>query len=445
MGGIFINYRRNPDRNAFVRALRDRLVEEFGEGQVFLDERSIDLGEEYPDVLRDRLLDADVVVAVIHPEWVADLRPTGRDWVREELELALEHRVRVIPLWLAGVRDDMFPTLPNSLQLARRQAFQISDSAWTQSDFTAFVEELHHFVRPDWDPGEPTDVPPTPPRPWAGPVAVLLAALAFLTPVVFPPGDEVAWDLTAWSLLLMVAPPATALVMAAVRRPVHRMERNTHEMPLRQYYARVAAPLGLMGVLLTLTMITGSGPFPAVLPLLVFIALVATVGLVGVIRKEQKAELLRDEQWPQRLTGPVRPAPVRGELARFERRVTGWPKYRSTRDLRDRADWHAAHLRAAADTLRGDGERGRWSWVTADHPALLAGYGLWVGGTLGLLAGLTVRALVVGAVVAGALAAVTGEVMYRRQRRQREAVAKEITEETNDVDAKLTELRERRR
>lgn len=445
MGGIFINYRRNPGRNGFVSALRDRLVDEFGEGQVFLDERSIDLGDEYPDVLRARLLDADVVVAVIHPGWVADLRATGRDWVREELELALRHGKHVVPLWLDGVRDEEFPALPEVLRLARRQAFRMSGTAWTEADFTAFVVELRHFVRPTWKPDEPANLATTPPRRWAGPVALLLAAPVFAAPLVFPLEDGDGLDLAIWSLLLMPAPPMAAVLMLLARRPVRAVERNVHDMPLRQYYARIAAPLGIMIVLLTVTAITAGEPSPDVVPLLVFVVIVATVYLVNLIRTQQKDALLRDEQWPQRLPEPVRPAPVRGELARFERRVTGWPAYRATRELRDRADWHAVHLRRAAEVLSEDGARGRWRWLTADHPVVLAAYGMWVAGTLGLLAGVSVRALLAGAAIASALAVVTLEATYRHQRWQRAAVAAETEAHTDEVTAKLAELRGRRR
>jgi hypothetical protein len=95
--------------------------------------------------------------------------------------------------------------------------------------------------------------------------------------------------------------------------------------------------------------------------------------------------------------------------------------------------------------LRQDSERRAWSWLNADHPAVLAAYGMWMGGTLGVLVGLSSRALTVGSAIACATTAVTVEATYRRQRWQRATVAEEITHQTNDVATKLAELSERRR
>jgi hypothetical protein len=445
MGGIFINYRRDSARNDRVRALRDRLVVEFGEGQVFFDEKSLDPGTEYADDLRARLGDVEVVLAIIHPGWVRDLKTGGRDWVLEELELALRNRKRVIPLWLAGVEDDMFLTLPTTLDVARRQAVRISEKAWLAEDFTELVAELHHFVRPTWEPTEPEDVRPTPPRPWAAPVAVLLAVLAFAAPFVFPLADGDAIDLGMWSLLLMAAPPIAAGLSTLARRPVRAVEKNVHEMPLRSYYLRVAAPLAVMVVLFTVVSITSGTPSPSVLPVLVLIVIAGTVYVVNLVRKQEKDAQLRNQAWPQRIAGRVGPALVRSELARLDGSITRWPKYRATRELRDRATWHVKHLHAAAGALRTDSERGRWRWLTADHPAWLAVYGLWLGGTLGLFAALSPRALAVAAAVASVPTIALLEITYRAQRHQRDAVADEIGTATNAAAAKLTELSARRR
>ncbi|HSV66344.1 MAG TPA: hypothetical protein VLJ59_10625 [Mycobacteriales bacterium] len=68
MSGIFINYRQRPEHTWLIRALRERLTDHFGEGEVFLNERCIDLGKDYRSELSHRVIDADVVISVIHRE-----------------------------------------------------------------------------------------------------------------------------------------------------------------------------------------------------------------------------------------------------------------------------------------------------------------------------------------------------------------------------------------
>ena len=60
MGGIFINYRRHPDRAGFIDTLFEQLSGRFGSGNVFLDVTSMSPGERYPNRLR-RHLDCPVV------------------------------------------------------------------------------------------------------------------------------------------------------------------------------------------------------------------------------------------------------------------------------------------------------------------------------------------------------------------------------------------------
>jgi hypothetical protein len=66
---VFISYRRDDaaaDANAIARLIKERV----GEDEVFFDTSSIAPGQSWPDRLKDEVLGAKYVIAVIGPEWV---------------------------------------------------------------------------------------------------------------------------------------------------------------------------------------------------------------------------------------------------------------------------------------------------------------------------------------------------------------------------------------
>ncbi len=101
---IFISYRRDDARGWPVH-LQCAFEQVFGHGQVFLDTRDIGDGEKYPEVLRQALRDAKVMVVLVGNEW-NPLRAGHRrldeddDWVREEVRTGLEHCPLVLPVLL---------------------------------------------------------------------------------------------------------------------------------------------------------------------------------------------------------------------------------------------------------------------------------------------------------------------------------------------------------
>jgi hypothetical protein len=109
MRGIFINYRQ--DDSAAVEAVDLGLEGRFGADRVFRDIESMRPGEAYPQQLRAELEQADVLVALIGPRWLALTDENGRprimregDWVRREIARALARRIAVVPV-LVHPRD----------------------------------------------------------------------------------------------------------------------------------------------------------------------------------------------------------------------------------------------------------------------------------------------------------------------------------------------------
>ncbi|QQQ77031.1 toll/interleukin-1 receptor domain-containing protein [Saccharothrix sp. 6-C] len=130
MSLVFINY-RGSDEPWVANWLCSELAERLGSDQVFLDNRSIPSGEDYPQVLLDRVRSSLVLVAVIGSDWHSPT-PDGRlidnerDWVRREIAAAFAAGVRVLPVLVGDVPDFVHDDLPPDIRrLARVQRQRI--------------------------------------------------------------------------------------------------------------------------------------------------------------------------------------------------------------------------------------------------------------------------------------------------------------------------------
>ena len=132
-GRIFISYRRQD--SAYPAGwLYDRLAERFGPRQVFKDIDSIELGSDFIDVITDAVGSCDVLLALIGPKWLRMSGP-GRvrrldepnDFVRLEIEAALERKVMLIPILVDGATMPRSEDLPPSISaLVRRHALELT-------------------------------------------------------------------------------------------------------------------------------------------------------------------------------------------------------------------------------------------------------------------------------------------------------------------------------
>src|SRR6266536_3608647 len=134
-GRIFISYRR--EETAYPAGwLFDRLADHLGAGQVFKDVDSIQLGDDFVEVITTAVGSCDVLLALIGDEWLTITDEHGRrrlddpdDFVRLEIEAALLRKVRVIPILVGGASMPRADELPDSLsKLVRRQALELSPS-----------------------------------------------------------------------------------------------------------------------------------------------------------------------------------------------------------------------------------------------------------------------------------------------------------------------------
>jgi hypothetical protein len=108
MSGIFISYRRD-DTGHIARRLHEALCARLGAAAVFIDVVDIDAGEDFGQVIDEKVGFCDVVLALIGTTWSTSVDAAGsrrlddpRDWLRLEIVTALTRGIRVIPVLVDG-------------------------------------------------------------------------------------------------------------------------------------------------------------------------------------------------------------------------------------------------------------------------------------------------------------------------------------------------------
>lgn len=150
MSIVFISYRRS-DSAGYAGRLADRLTKEWGEDLVFRDYDDISPGQNFFMTINDNLNSAHVMLVMMGKEWLTCLDESGRrriddpqDFVRLEIETALQRNILIIPVLVKGGRMPSPSDLPESISaLAFRQAIELTDSRWA-----ADVEKLIESVNP---------------------------------------------------------------------------------------------------------------------------------------------------------------------------------------------------------------------------------------------------------------------------------------------------------
>ena len=130
---VFISYRRSENLRQ-AAYLEEALSAVLGAGAVFRDQKAIKPGDAFPPLLDATIRGAAVVLVLVGPGW-ADLRDakTGQprlgmaeDFVRREIEVALDARRKIVPLLVDGAQMPDEAALPRSIAaFAQRQAVDL--------------------------------------------------------------------------------------------------------------------------------------------------------------------------------------------------------------------------------------------------------------------------------------------------------------------------------
>ena len=145
---IFISYRRGKTA-VYAELLATLLRTHFGHDQVFKDKDSIPFGRDFVEAITSAVASCDVLIALIDPEWTTVLDTSGRrriddpgDYVRLEVETALQRNIPVIPILVDGAAPLRTEELPPSLHgLPRRNALPLTTEA-LPSQINRLIEDI---------------------------------------------------------------------------------------------------------------------------------------------------------------------------------------------------------------------------------------------------------------------------------------------------------------
>ena len=143
-GRIFVSYRRADTGNQ-AGWLADRLAGHFGRSQVVRDVDSIQLGNDFADVIAAAVTSCDVLLALIGHQWLA-AAPAGDDYVRVEIEAALTRGVQVIPVLLDGARMPTAAELPPGLTLLAQRPPLSLGAANPEGDVSRIIQVLDQSI-----------------------------------------------------------------------------------------------------------------------------------------------------------------------------------------------------------------------------------------------------------------------------------------------------------
>ncbi len=152
MTRIFISYRRNDNAGTTGR-IYDRLVNEFGNQDIFYDKKSIEIGERFPQRIEEAVKQCEILLTIIGPNWVG-LSENGQirvesaeDFVRKEIELALQNNKLIIPVLIHNASMPSKTTLPQSLhQLHEYNASTIGDDPYFDSHVQRLIDKLQEHL-----------------------------------------------------------------------------------------------------------------------------------------------------------------------------------------------------------------------------------------------------------------------------------------------------------
>ena len=151
MTKVFISYRR-VDSARYAGRLFDFLAAELGGKSVFMDVKAINPGEEFAQVIQEKLSKCDVLLALIGHNWL--VTSSGRmrlddpkDMVRMEIAAALRRRIRVIPVLLGDAKLPKKQSLPKGVApLLRRNALRIGARSF-DVDAGALLSAIRRPIR----------------------------------------------------------------------------------------------------------------------------------------------------------------------------------------------------------------------------------------------------------------------------------------------------------
>ena len=154
MSKILISYRREDSADVTGR-IYDRLAQQFGREEVFVDVESMPFGVDFRTYLDELVGKCDVFLAVIGPDWkgMTDGQNKTRiedpkDFVRIEIESALKRAILLIPVLVRGASIPSAEQLPSRFQeLPYRHGLAVRSGRDFHRDMDLLIAYLKQQIR----------------------------------------------------------------------------------------------------------------------------------------------------------------------------------------------------------------------------------------------------------------------------------------------------------
>ncbi|MEO0445364.1 MAG: toll/interleukin-1 receptor domain-containing protein [Verrucomicrobiota bacterium] len=150
---VFLSYRRDDFGGhgpGMVCRIFDRVAERYGEENVFMDIDTIPSGVDVAEFLGNAVENTDVLLAIVGPSWTKILRQRRKqrdDFVRIEIQSALERGIPVVPVLIDGARMPKARQLPKEIRgLERRNAAIIHSGRDFNGHMTRLLDELEQSL-----------------------------------------------------------------------------------------------------------------------------------------------------------------------------------------------------------------------------------------------------------------------------------------------------------
>jgi len=151
---VFISYRRDDTQFA-ADHIGDRLKMYFGSDSIYLDVDKNRGGTNFVNTLTSAVQNCSVLVVVIDPRWVGGTDGTPRrlddpdDWVRFELETAIERGIPIVPILIRGAIVPRKEELPVSLRpIVDFQAQTVGAGRAFDRDMELLQQDIEELLKP---------------------------------------------------------------------------------------------------------------------------------------------------------------------------------------------------------------------------------------------------------------------------------------------------------
>ena len=144
---IFVNYRRE-DSASVAMLVYERLCREFGKGFIYLDLTDIPIGADFVEHLSHEVSKCEAMLVVIGKAWLSTRLYEENDFVRIEIEAAIDRKIPIIPLLVEGACMPDAEKLPSSIRsLVRLQAVRIDSDSRFNYEIDMLIQGIYDVLK----------------------------------------------------------------------------------------------------------------------------------------------------------------------------------------------------------------------------------------------------------------------------------------------------------